>query len=316
MHDILRTSSRPLALVTLGLAALVLSADLSLAQESGTAPRLLSLPSSTRAMALGDAYMMNSGHADAVFYHPGLVEGASGFGMDVQFWGGEGTSTAMSAAVGWFGGTVALGLQTLHFGAPDGTVASYPSGQDILFADGPVPTAERVASVAYAREFFGIRVGVVSKLIDQRIGSEEDISSAFDVGVATDAGPVVVGLSAQNIAYHLNIGSEDVSVPDRYTLGAGSYGRPVGPLDIGITGAVTYEAEEWIPAAGLEFGYWPMPGRTFVARVGARRTVEGDANPFSFGAAFWGDDLVLEWAYRPFGGDVDEGTHRIGVRWR
>ena len=50
------------------------------AQNTGTLPRVLQLPASTHAMALGNAYMMNAGHADAIFYHPALLVGASGFG--------------------------------------------------------------------------------------------------------------------------------------------------------------------------------------------------------------------------------------------
>ena len=59
-----------------------------------------------------------------------------------------------------------------------------------------------------------------------------------------------------------------------------------------------------------------MRGRTFVGRVGVRRVPEGEASPVSLGFAFWGDDLVLEWAWQPFGDPVDAGTHRFGIGWR
>ena len=67
---------------------------------------------------------------------------------------------------------------------------------------------------------------------------------------------------------------------------------------------------------GVEIGYWPISGRTFVARIGVRQLEEGtDASPLSLGFAFWGDDVVLEWAFRPWEGD-ETGTHRFGIRWR
>lgn len=286
------------------------------AQTDGRAPRVLQLPASTRAMALGDAYMMNSGHADAVFYHPALVRGAGGFGLDVQRWSSEASAAAVSAAVDWFGGSVAVGLQTLQYGAPLGAVQAYPSGHDFLFDTGPRPTSEGVASLAYARAFGGIGVGVTGKLVEQRIAGERDASAAVDVGASSEVGPVTLGLSLQNLGPDMEFDDGPAPLPRRVTLGAGAYGRPLGPLDVGFTGAVIYDWDEVVPAAGLELGYWPIQGRTFVARVGARRVPEGDASPFTFGAAFWGDDLVLEWAYQPFGGELDEATHRVGIRWR
>jgi hypothetical protein len=87
---------------------------------------------------------------------------------------------------------------------------------------------------------------------------------------------------------------------------------------VGVAASVLYDEtlDEVIPGGGLEVGYWPVRGRTFVARAGVRRVPEGEGSPFSAGLAFWGDDLVVEWAWRPFGDPVDEATHRFSVGWR
>ena len=103
--------------------------------------------------------------------------------------------------------------------------------------------------------------------------------------------------------------------PSRLVLGAGAYGQQVGIFDVGLTGALSYSESQTVASGGVEVGYWPIRGRTFVARAGVRQVPEGDGSPFSFGFAFWGDNVVLEWAYRPFG-ELDTGTHRFGVRWR
>ena len=42
--------------------------------------------------------------------------------------------------------------------------------------------------------------------------------------------------------------------------------------------------------------------------------LEGDASPVPFGSRFWGDDLVLEYAFQPVSGE--DGLHRITVGWR
>lgn len=300
------------------LAATALPPARAAAQDQGSLPRVLQLPASTRAMALGDAFMMSSESSDGVFYHPALVEGASGFGLDVQTWSGEATSASVSAATEWFGGSVAVGLQTLQYGTPTADPAASTGGQDLLFSPGSEPVSERVATLVLAREVLGMRVGLGGKLVEQRLGDGRDATAAVDVGVARDVGPFVVALSAQNLGPAMTFQGGDVSLPRRYTLGAGAYGREVGPLDVGLSASLRYREiqEDVIPAAGLEVGYWPVRGRTFVGRVGVQAVPDGEASPVSFGFAFWGDDLVLEWAWQPFGGTVDQGTHRFGVGWR
>jgi len=298
----------------LGLTALPAAA----AAQDEALPRLLRLPASTRAMALGDAFMTDAGSADAVFYHPGLVSGSAGFGLAVQSWSGVSTSAHAAAATDWFDGTVAVGLQTLQYDRAADAPLGAGLAQDPLFQQEARGASERVASVAYGREDSGLRWGVSGKVVEQRLEGEAETAWAMDLGLAREVGPLTVALSAQNLGTEMTFGDTAVPLPRRYTLGAGAYGREVGPLDVGFSGSLRYEeqAEEWIPGAGLEVGYWPVRGRTFVGRVGVQRVPEGEASGVTFGAAFWGDDLTLEWAWMPFGGAVDDGTHRIGIGWR
>jgi len=266
-------------------------------------------------MALG-AFMMDSRDADAIFYHPALLANASGFGLDIENWSDQATAAAASAAMPWLGGGVGVGLQTLQYDVGAGGAARLPAGQDILFSSGGAYASERVASVGYARRAFGLRIGLAGKLVEQRIEAARDATVAVDVGVATEVGPFTVGLTAANLGPDLSFSGETVPLPTRVTLGAGAYGRPVGPLDVGMAAALTRRDDGTLLAgAGVELGYWPVVGRTFVARVGVQRVPEGEGSPLTVGLAFWGDDLVLEWAYRDFGG-LGEGTHRFGVRWR
>ncbi len=268
-------------------------------------------------MALGGAYNVDSGYADAIFYHPALVAGATGFGLDLQTWSGQATSASASAATSWYGGSVAIGLQTLQYGgsaAVGGTVL--PAGEDVLFDVGTPATSERVASLAYARSFFGLRFGVTGKLVEERVDRARQSAGAFDVGVARGVGPVTLAATAANLGQDLNFASGDAQLPSRFTLGAGVRPRPVGPLDVGMSAQVGRRDDgEAVAGMGVQVGYWPMVGRTFVGRVGIQRVPEGDGSPFTFGLAYWGDDLVLEWAYRSFGA-LGEGTQRFGIRWR
>ena len=298
-------------------ASLALASFASLsAQTAATLPRVLEVPASTRAMALGDAYMMNANHADVIFYHPAMLTSARGFGLDYQRWGTASSATTASAAMAWFGGGIGVGLQSLQFGAPDTGVGGLPGGQDHLFDLGPTAVSERVASVGYAREIMGIDVGVTTKLVEERYAGGRDATVLFDTGIATTLGPLTAGLTYQNLGKDLRLGGVDATRPDKLSLGLGAYGRQIGILDYGVTGALAYVGEEVIPAAGVEIGYWPIRGRTFVGRIGVRRVPAGDANPMSFGAAYWGDNIVLEWAFQPVDALDSAGTHRFGVRWR
>lgn len=302
-----------LALTALGPAALS-------AQTAGVLPKTTQLPASTRAMALGDSYQPGSGHADAIFYHPALLSGAGGFGLDVQRWSAEGTAAAASAAMQWLGGTVGIGLRSLQYGAfGSGSLAS-PTGQDHLFLAGPVPVSERIATLAYARglPFFdlGIDLGVSVDLVDERVGPSSHRVALFDVSLAREVGPVEVAMSAHDIGEKPVFDAGDE--PALVTLGVGGYGRQVGPLDVGVAGHVALDQQEEARyGAGIEVGYWPIQGRTFVARFGFQDVPDGsDASHFTTGFAFWGDDVTVEWAFRPVSDEDEGGTHRFGVRWR
>jgi hypothetical protein len=290
--------------------ALLSMSPLSAAGQAAGLPRVLSLPASTRAMALGDAYMMNAGHADVLFYHPALVTEALGFGLDLQRWSGESAAATVSAAMRWLGGGIAIGLQTLQYGLPSG--ANISPGQDHLFLAGSVQASERVATVAYGRELFGVSFGIAGKLAEERVGPARDAVALADLGAATEVGPVTVGLTLRDWGDEPLVGPGGAN-PTRLVLGAGAYGQQVGPLDVGLAGSLSHSDEQTVASAGLEVGYWPISGRTFVGRVGLQQVPEGEGSPFSFGLAFWGDDLVLEWAYRNYG---QAGTHRFGLRFQ
>ncbi len=315
---------RPALAVTALLTALPLptpgSGPVALAAQEAAAPRVAALPSSTRGMALGGAFMTDGAGSEALFVHPALLLDAEGFGLQLQTWSGEATSAQASAAGSWFGGDVGVGVgvRTLQYSvAGDGSVG-LGGAPDGLFSDGGTPVSERSATLGLAKEVFGVDLGLTGSLVEQRVGGARDAGASVDVGLATEAGPFTVALSARNLGPGLELPGGEVSLPRRYELGAGAYGREVGPLDVGIAASVLYDEtwDEVVPGAGLEVGYWPVRGRTFVARAGVRRVPEGEGSPFSAGLAFWGDDLVLEWAWRPFGDPVDEATHRFSVGWR
>jgi hypothetical protein len=159
-------------------------------------------------------------------------------------------------------------------------------------------------------------MGIVGKLVEQRFGSLRASTGALDFGISVDPGPLTVGLAIQNLGPHLNMGTEDICLPVRFNLGATTDRAPVGPLDLSAAGAVVYRAEgEVIPSMGVEVAYWPVTGRTFVGRLGYRQLPDEQSGwPVTLGGGFYGDDIVLDYAYEGF--DSGRGSHRISVGWR
>lgn len=283
------------------------------AQSAGREPAVVELPASTRAAALGGAFQLGASDSDIVFYNPGLVGRASGMMLGWQRYGAAATGFTLSAGTSWFGGGVAVGLQALEYGG-DGPGAR-SGGVDPILAGGDVGTAELVASVAYARRVGPVQAGVAGKFLSQRFGATHATRGAVDVGVARQIGPLQVGLAVRNLGPRYVVGDVEASQPAEVSVGAGGYGRPLGPLDVGLAAAVTRRADgEWIGGGGVELGYWPVRGRTFVIRFGGRRVPEGDAFPLTFGGSFWGDDLVVEYAFEPV--EHTEGIHRVSLGWR
>lgn len=292
------------------------------AQSRDRGPIVLELPASTRALALGNSFVLGSQDSDAVFYQPGLLNTAQGMSGSVQRYGPSGTLATFSAGRSWLSGGVALGFQHLSYGAD----ATEPVlGTDLLglSADigslrknGNVGVSELTVSVGYGRTVRGVQMGVVAKLIEERFGPRKSATGAADLGIAGSPGPLTVGFAVQNLGPAMSIGGEEISLPIRFALGASTDRKPVGPLDLSASSAVHYELDgEVIPSLGLEVAYWPVTGRTFVGRVGFRYLPdEQSGSPLTFGGAFLGDDIILDYAYEGF--ESGGPSHRFGIGWR
>lgn len=302
----------PMRRIALAVLVLIVAGSPVRAQDAGSAPLVLNLPASTRAMALGGAFMLSGAESDAIFYNPAALGQASGLQIGVQRYGSADLA-ALSGVSEWFDGHIGIGVQALAYGAGSGIV---PDGDaaEVLFTNGPIGVAELAATLGYGREIAGVRMGAAGKVFQRRAGGDRATGLALDLGAARELGPVTVGAALRNLGPALETGGSETELPRRLTLGAAVPRQPVGPLDIGGAAMV---ARLWdgsiVGGGGIEVAWWPVVGRTFVGRIGVR-TAEGAAQPFTFGAAFLGDALVLEYGYRSFE-DVG-GTHRITVGWR
>ena len=281
-----------------------------LAGQTGTPGLGHDVATSTRAMALGGAYVMGSGQADAVFQHPSLLRDASGMTLDVQRWGSASGSTSAAAVTSWFGGSVgvAVGVQSMQYGYSDPTP---PTGRalDGLFSDTSAPISERAALLGLSRGFDtgDVDWGVALRFSEERVENVRSTDLEVLLGASREVGPVTVGVTFPDVGRTIT----DVDI------GVGAYGWELGPLDLGVSGRLSGFDDEVVAGRGVEVGYWPVRGRTFVGRVGVQSVPDGSvASPVTLGFAYWGDDLVLEWAFQPYDGAPESGTHRFSIGWR
>lgn len=302
------------ALLALLLAGAALTPGPVRGQTPHREPLVVELPVGSRATALGGAYQLGAPDPDVLFHNPALLDRASGMMLGVQRLGSTALGFTASAATAWFGGAVGVGMRAVEHGTAE--PGGREGGLDPLIRGDGSGGSDLAGSVGYALTVAGLRVGAAGTLVAQRWAEVRSVTASVDVGLAHDVGPLMAGLSVRNIGPDRDIGpQDDVPQPLEVTLGLGGYGRPVGPLDVGGAVAVTRRDDgEILVGGGLELGYWPIVGRTFVARIGGRSVPEGSALPVTLGGAYWGDDLVLEYAWQPM--DDLDGVHRISVGWR
>ena len=106
-----------------------------------------------------------------------------------------------------------------------------------------------------------------------------------------------------------------ISLSEDSLLAAASRQAQVGPLDVSLALSVSHwEDGTVVPGGGAEISYWPVPGRTFFARIGGRYVDDSDIRPLTLGAGFSADQISIDYAFGDF--DGGDAVHRFGIRLR
>ena len=288
------------------------SLALLLAAPALDAQTVLRLPASTRALGLGDAFVAGRG-SDMVFYNPAMLALQPGLSASLQRYGSASTLGAVSSTFSTGPLAAGVGAQLLDYGAE--TSGGFRTLN--LGARGGVSAASLAASLAAATQFKGVRMGVATKYVEERIGLSRDGGAAFDLGLARDMfGRATVGLAVQNLGAPLRVEGVELPLPMQTTLGAAAFSPPLFTFfDLAATAGLTYRRDgQWIPAGGFELTYVPLDGWAFSGRVGARRIADDlGAKPLTLGAGLGFDRIGVDYAWHAMDG---ASTHRIGMRLR
>ena len=283
-------------------------------RAEGYTGAVLEAPASVEAAAYGNAPYLFGGGADLLFYSPALIARADGLSAGLHRYGSEGTLATLAAkgAVGL--GDIAVGLQYLRYDVIG--ISRTADLQGVLVSPDGSPATEFAASLGYAREMFGLfSAGVVAKYVELQLPRGPDRVVLLDLGVAREFGPAMVSLAARNLGPDASVRLQGLKIPTQLTIGVSTQRFEIGELDMFLTSQVARRRDgEVIPAGGVEVSYWPVQGYTFRLRAGLQRVVEDQRSPLTFGFAFTGDALTLEYAFQAF--DVEGNAHRFGLSFR
>lgn len=314
------------AVATVAAAALTLAPATLAAQAGASAATVLELPSSARAMALGDAYAAIAGDDAALFYNPaGLATLTTASAtLSVQRHIAASTLAAGSFALPLGPGTLGLGVQALDYGSEPEIVPDPEFGGERGMETGArIGAQDVVLSLGYAASFgkggavAGTGVGIAAKWVRQQVAGESGSAAAVDVGLSQRISErVSLGAAVQNVGGDLTLAGASAPLPRTLRFGAALQLPTVGALALQATAeGVKPRQGDVLPAAGLEATWRSRNGVQVAARAGgAGKPEDAAGSTLSFGAGVSARTLSLDYAYRGYDA-VGGGVHRVGVRW-
>lgn len=285
---------------------------------------LLTLPASSRALGLGEAWGAIADDESALFYNPAQLARVRGWsiGGSLQNYIASTTLGAFAVAVPLRRGTLGFGLQLLDYGSADEVVPVDGSGGQVGAPTGSTVTAEDMAfSVGYGVAFGGrrqLRVGAALTYARQQVATYSGGAMAGDVGAAyTFVNGWDVSAALQHMGSSLTLASVSAPLPLTWRAAvaapmvrANAFAlRPVAEVRQ-VSGA------DVTGVLGAE-GSWHTgtSGTLLSARAGyAFRGATDARSPLTVGAGITIGRLQVDYAYEGF--DLIGGaTNRVGVRF-
>lgn len=285
---------------------------------------LLTLPSSARGLALGDAWSAVADDESALFYNPAQLARvhALAVGGSLQNYIASTTLGALAVAVPLKHGAIAAGLQLLDYGTADEVVPIDGSNGEIGAPTGSTVSAEDMAFTLGYGIAFGerraLRVGAAVEYARQEVASYSGGAVAGDVGAAyTFPEGWDVSAALQHAGSRLTLAAVTATLPltwrvavaapeiraDAFTF------RPMGE-------ARQLSGAEVNGVLGAEGTWRPGTAGTMLSlRAGyAFRSSSDVRQPFTAGGGITLGRLEVDYAYEGF--DLIGGaTSRVGVRY-
>jgi len=284
---------------------------------------LLTLPASSRALALGEAWSAVADDESALFYNPAQLARVRGFaaGGSLQNYIASTTLGAFAVAVPLKRGTVAFGLQLLDYGSAQEFVTVDGTGGQIGTPTGSSVTAQDMAfTLGYGIGFGArheLRLGANVKYARQEVASVSGGAPAGDVGAAYSfANGWEASAAIQHMGSNLTLAAVSAPLPLTWRAAVAAPEMRMDAISLRPMAEVRkVSGAEVTGVLGAE-GIWRTgtSGTLLSARAGYAFRGSTDARaPFTVGAGITLGRFQVDYAYEGF--DLVGGaTNRVGVR--
>jgi hypothetical protein len=278
----------------------------ALGQTTGYGPLALTLPSSTRMLAMGDIGVA-SRDDDVIFYNPAQLVVARGTSFSLVRLSETARGGSMSTVLRLGSGGVGFGVNYLEYQTAPLT---YPYPRRSVITGNSAIGTSAVGSVGYAQTYRGFRFGAAAKYAMDAIELERDAGIARDFRQSR----YTTALSVQHFGQSLSRGSDEIKPPTTATLGAAT-SRQLGPLDAVATAGVSYSKQDDVTVGGgAEISWSWLVGYSIAARAGAHQGRQGEDAQLTGGLGFTADRMTFDVAVERLPGD--RAGYRAGIRIR
>lgn len=302
----------------------------SLRGQGSRAGILLTLPTSTRALGLGDAAAAALSDEWSLFASPAQLARATRFsaGLASEAYLASTQLSAVAVAIPLGRGTLGIGATLLDYGTVKEIVAS-ASGLDGIETGRTVSASDDAVEIGYAitlpalHDLYGgdalrrVRAGVVVELVRTRIADLSAGGVAASVGLAwTSRAGWDVAAAAQHLGSAVALGATRGSLPETFRAAVAAPAMHVRQATIRPMAEVRTVRGGVASGTGAAELSWPgIRGAEFVARAGYTVRGSGDDHwPLSLGGGVVMGRFTVDYAMERFT-RLDQVTHRIGLRF-
>ena len=285
---------------------------------------LLTLPASTRALGLGEAWGAVADDESALFYNPAQLARVRGLsiGGSLQNYIASTTLGAFAVAVPLKRGTLGFGLQLLDYGSADEVVPADGSAGQVGTPTGSTISAEDMAfTVGYGIAFGArheLRVGAAIKYARQEVASYSGGAVAGDIGAAyTFINGWDVSAALQHMGSSLTLAAVSAPLPLTWRAAVAAPEMRANAFSLRPIAEVRQVSGADVTGVLGAEGSWHTgtSGTLLTGRLGYAFRGSTDARePLTIGAGITLGRLQVDYAYEGF--DLIGGaTNRVGVRF-
>lgn len=307
--------------VACAIAAIIVASNTAAFAQGSRSGLILTLPTSTRALGLGDAAAAATGDEWALFTSPAQLAKATRFsaGLSSEAYIASTQLSAISVAVPLWRGTLGLGATLLDYGSIKEITAS-ASGLDGVETGRTISAQDYAMEVGYGMTIpgsDGVRGGAVVELMQSHIADLSASSAALSFGLAwTSHGGWDVAVALQHLGNSVRLGATSGLLPQTWRASVAAPVATIGRARIRPMAEVRTVSGGVTSGTGAAELTWPgIRGSEFVARAGYTVRGSGDDHwPVSLGAGVVMGRFTVDYGMERFT-RIDQITHRIGLRF-